>query len=105
MKTFILKNGATKIIKFECEMDESETRALKFALEEPGLCSEILIDLTGISFVSSGFVGILVGIKQNQPLVYEKIKLLNPGDLVREMLALTPLKQMYEVQKIYPTVW
>jgi len=103
MKTF--KSGPTKIIKLEYPSELSEMQELKQELKQLSQFFEVLVDLTYVHYVTREFMDIMIELKNNEPGLYERVKMLNPSPLVTEMLEAKGITQIYEVQNIYPTAW
>lgn len=95
-------HGTVKIIKPESELNlpDIEKEILGCAP-----VAEMLLDLSGLDYINSAFIGLLLKIKNSHPSIFEKIKLVNPNEVVSEMLRITQLDQVLEIQKIYPTAW
>jgi anti-anti-sigma regulatory factor len=104
MEVFLL-NNSTKVIKISKDLDLDRIRILKNDLKDLDFYQEVLIDMTDLDCINSNFINLLVRIKRQRPLDYQKIKLLNPNSLVNHMLDLNNLSSVYDVQKIYPTAW
>ena len=102
MKTMQMVHGTVKIIKPESEFNLPE---IEREIRDSPAVSEILLDLSGLDYINSAFIGLLLRIKNSDPSLFGKIKLVNPNEVVSEMLRITQLDQVLEIQKIYPTAW
>jgi hypothetical protein len=101
----IFNSGPTKIIKLEYPGEFSELRKLQKELDQLDQYYELILDLTNINYVTKEFTDMLIELKDNEPLLYERVKMLNPTPLVVKMLEARGVTQIYEVQNIYPTAW
>ena len=102
MKTIQMVHGTLKIIKPESELNLLE---IEKEIRGSSAVSEILLDLSGLDYINSAFIGLLLRIKNSDPSLFGKIRLVNPNEVVSQMLNITQLDQVLEIQKIYPTVW
>ena len=105
MKSYEMKNRPAKIIKISGEMEGREIASLKKSLEDAAAFPEIIIDLSDANFLNSSFVAVLIQIKDCKADLFAKIKLVNPNELVRAMLEISPLSQACPVEMIFPTAW
>ena len=101
MKTYEMKNGATKIIKMSDLAGSREIAELKKALANGNLYEELIIDLTDVSYLDQNIIDLLI----NFNALKQRLRLVNPNALVSKMLEARHLDRMYEIQHIYPTVW
>jgi hypothetical protein len=101
----IFKSGPTKIIKLEYPSEPSELQELNKELGQLNQYLEVIIDLTQVHYVTKEFMDTLIELKNNEPGLYERVKMLNPSSLVIKMLEAKGITQIYEVQNIYPTAW
>jgi anti-anti-sigma factor len=102
MQTSQFTNKSVKVIKPRSELDLLE-------IEEEILgavsASEILLDLSGLDYINSAFIALLLRIKNGKRLLNRKLVLVNPNEIVNEILSMTQLDRVFEIQKIYPTAW
>lgn len=105
MQSFELKNGTIKVIKMAGDADGRGAEAIRKSFETADLYSEILIDFSDVIYIGSRFIRFLAELRKSRPADYGKVKLLNPNDLVRNILALNRVDDIYEIQNIFPTAW
>lgn len=58
----------------------------------------LAFDLTGVRYVPSGMLGLLVSLKKSHPKL--EIELYNPSDDVREVLEITKLGSLFSVREV-----
>ena len=105
VKVMHFKESGLKVIKITGEAGETDLKKLKDALRNMASCSEIMLDLAGVHYISSDFTGFLLKIRNENPRHYAKIKLLNPNEAVRGMLEMTDIAKLFDIQAICPTAW
>ena len=59
-------------------------------------CKVLAFDLTGVTLVPSGMLGVLTSLRSK----VEKVELYNPSTDVREVLRMTRLEQLFEIKDI-----
>jgi anti-sigma B factor antagonist len=96
------RTGHTLLSLSGCEvLDEHNSRTLgnEFsALDEELVCSPLKLDLQGIRYVTSTALGALVAFNRRVRLAGGTLALSNVGPFVREVLALTRLDLVLNVQ-------
>ncbi|WP_437204656.1 STAS domain-containing protein [Planctomicrobium sp. SH664] len=68
-------------------------------LMEDERCTTMAVDLTGVTFLPSGLLGLLASIRNHGA----KVHLYNPCDEIREVLATTRLDTLMEIHDIAPS--
>jgi len=102
MKSQQITNSSIRIVKPGSEIGLAE---IEKEILESLSASEILLDLSDMDYINSAFIGLLLRIKNERPTAYRKIKLVNPNEIVGEILSMTQVDRIFEIQKIYPTAW
>ena len=100
-----LKDDAVKVVKITGELDKTNFEKLKGELSDLAPFSEVLIDLTEVTIISSDFLNFLAILRNRRPLDHKKIRLLNPNDLVSRMVEMSHLESVYRIERIFPTAW
>lgn len=67
-----------------------------FELVEQNNCKVLAFDLTGVTLVPSGMLGVLTSLRTK----VDRIELYNPSADVREVLEMTRLKQMFDIKEV-----
>lgn len=67
-----------------------------FDLVQKNGCKVLAFDLTGVTLVPSGMLGVLTSLRNK----VDRIELYNPSVDVREVLEMTRLKQMFEIKEV-----
>ena len=105
MKTISLKNGASKVIKLSERMDAADLGRLEEAAGGIGGSGEMLIDLSEVSYLPEGFLQWLWKIKTERPGMAARIRLVNPNDVAQKMIEASPVNNVFEIRRIFPTAW
>ena len=105
MKVYEINKGASRVVKLSPNFKKGATHLLIEKTTELKYLSEIIFDLSGLSYLEDELALFLVNIRAANPLLGGKIKLLNPNPLVLKMLEFRNLDQMYDIQNIFPTAW
>ncbi len=92
-------NGSVKVIVAEGDMNKLELKDLKDEFRFLPLFSEVALDLSGVAFAGTSLVNLLAYLQNRFPEDYRKIRLINPNEMIRQMLSLTHL------DRLYPVVW
>lgn len=67
-----------------------------FKLIDQHHCKVLAFDLTGVTLIPSGMLGVLTSLRSK----VEKIELYNPSDDVRDVLRMTRLEQLFEIKEV-----
>lgn len=67
-----------------------------FQLVEQYHCKVLAFDLTGVTLVPSGMLGVLTSLRQK----VDRVELYNPSEDVREVLRMTRLEQLFDIKQI-----
>ena len=67
-----------------------------FQLIEHHHCKVLAFDLTGVTLVPSGMLGVLTSLRSK----VDRVELYNPSEDVREVLRMTRLEQMFEMKEV-----
>jgi anti-anti-sigma regulatory factor len=67
-----------------------------FKLVEEHHCKVLAFDLTGVTLVPSGMLGVLTSLRQK----VDRIELYNPSEDVREVLSMTRLEQLFDIKEV-----
>lgn len=96
--------GAVTVLGFAgqdvpSDFNASHYRAAITDLLRTNNSSIVAFDLTGVTLVPSGMLGLLVSLTriEGQPL---KVQVFNPSDDVREVLSITKLNRMIEIREV-----
>ena len=57
---------------------------------------ELVLDMSGVEYISSAGIRVLLGAYKKISSAQGKVRILNAGDMVREVFAMTGLEQMLE---------
>ena len=57
---------------------------------------ELVLDMSGVEYISSAGIRVLLGAYKKINSAQGKVRILNAGDMVREVFAMTGLEQMLE---------
>jgi hypothetical protein len=67
-----------------------------FKLVDEYQCKTLAFDLTGVTLVPSGMLGVLTSLRTK----VERIELYNPSEDVREVLRMTRLEQLFDIKEV-----
>jgi hypothetical protein len=67
-----------------------------FKMVEEYHCKVLAFDLTGVTLVPSGMLGVLTSLRNK----VERVELYNPSFDVREVLRMTRLEQLFEIKDV-----
>jgi len=67
-----------------------------FKLVDEHNCKVLAFDLTGVTLVPSGMLGVLTSLRQK----VDRIELYNPSEDVREVLSMTRLGQLFDIKEV-----
>ena len=67
-----------------------------FQLIEEHQCKVLAFDLTGVTLVPSGMLGVLMSLRNR----VGRVELYNPSDDVREVLRMTRLETLFEIKQV-----
>jgi len=95
IKSFV--SGSVKVVLVEGEINRIHLKVLFDEFRFLHLFSEVLLDLTAVTFAGSTFVNLLSLLRSRHPVDFRKIKLINPSVGIRELLTLTQMDQLYPV--------
>lgn len=59
-------------------------------------CKVLAFDLTGVTLVPSGMLGVLTSMRQK----VDRVELYNPSEDVREVLSMTRLEKMFDIKEV-----
>jgi anti-anti-sigma factor len=90
-------SGSVKVIVLEGDINKVELKNLKDEFRFLHLFKEVLFDLSAVDFAGSSLVNLLAYLKNRFPADYGKIKIINPNEMVRELLHITGLDTLYPV--------
>lgn len=74
----------------------AQYREQLFKLVDEHHCKTMAFDLTGVTLVPSGMLGVLTSLRSK----VERIELFNPSDDVREVLRMTRLEQLFDIKEV-----
>ena len=78
----------------------ADIHELRFEILDTPEAEDISIDLADVEFIDSGFVNLMVEIKNRHPELHQRIRIVNPSDFVLQMLKRMYLDRIYEVFQI-----
>lgn len=67
-----------------------------FQLIDTYKCKVLAFDLTGVTLVPSGMLGVLTSLRQK----VERVELYNPSEDVREVLSMTRLEKLFDIKEV-----
>ncbi|HEY0985361.1 MULTISPECIES: STAS domain-containing protein [unclassified Schlesneria] len=67
-----------------------------FKLVEESQCKVLAFDLTGVTLVPSGMLGVLMSLRNR----VGRVELYNPSDDVREVLRMTRLETLFDIKQV-----
>jgi len=91
----ITKKKDIKVIKVFGEINLFELQKVEDALTDVYDFEQIHIDMTKVSYTNSSFLNIIIMIKDKHP--EKTIKILNPNELVMELLNITGVENLVEI--------
>jgi len=98
IKSFI--SGSVKVVVPEGNISKTDFRDFKALLDEfrfIRLFSEVLFDLSEVQFAGSTLINLLVSLRNRYPGDYQKIKIINPNRMIRELFRITRISDSYAV--------
>jgi anti-anti-sigma regulatory factor len=105
MKIINFNNNTSRILKLTSYVSTREIIALRNELVNMDGFKEILVDLSDVIYIDDEFIDTLKSIRVQQFKSYSKIILLNPSEIVRKMLEMGQIPELYKIQYIQSTVW
>jgi anti-anti-sigma regulatory factor len=105
MKTINFQNKTSRILKLESYVGIKEVIALKKALLKMDGCREIIIDLSEVIYIDDEFIDALKSFRIMRFESSGRVVLVNPSEIVKRILELGQVPQLYRVQHIHSTVW
>lgn len=105
MKTINFQNGASRIFKLESCVGIKEVLALKKALLNMNGCREVIVDLSEVIYIDDEFIDALKSFRVMRFESSGRVVLVNPSEIVKRILELGQIPQLYRVQYIHSTVW
>ena len=67
-----------------------------FKLVDEFQCKVLAFDLTGVTLVPSGMLGVMTSLRTK----VERVELYNPSEDVREVLRMTRLEQLFDIKEV-----
>ena len=74
----------------------SSYREQLFRMVEEYKCKVLAFDLTGVTLIPSGMLGVLTSLRKQ----VDRIELYNPSADVREVLQMTRLEQLFDIKEV-----
>ncbi len=98
MKISVKTEHDRKTIKITDSVNTLDVPKLKQALSDAARFSRVTLDLTETAFICTGFINLLVDLKNKVPGAHERIRLLNPNNLILELLDLTDITKIIKTE-------
>ena len=92
-------NDSTKIIRISGAIKKSDFLELKREFNDSEDYEKILVDLSATELVTSSFINLLIELKMRDPQAVNRIKLLNPNNIILEVLYRTRIDKIFEILK------
>jgi anti-anti-sigma factor len=70
---------------------------LRKAISQSSPSAVLLLDLSGVDFINSGFIGLLLELRKSMPNGFKEIRIQNPAGMVRDVLYLTGLDGFFNI--------
>lgn len=83
-------------------LDQSEIDSIGcelFAIADKSACSQVVVDLNNVEFLSSAMIGVFIGFKKRLRMNDSELKLCNAKPELMEVLKLTKLDSVFDVYK------
>jgi anti-anti-sigma regulatory factor len=87
-----------KTIKIRGSVNALDVAKLKQTLWDAARFSRVTIDLTETDFVCTGFINMLVELKNMVPGISRRFLILNPGILILELLEMTHIAKIFKIE-------
>jgi anti-anti-sigma factor len=97
MKLSVKKAGSRKIIKLSGEINTEDIKTARDVLVDFKDFSEIVVDLSGVDYLGTRFINLMVQIRNQYPKECQAIKFINPNDCISETLNYLRLNELYTV--------
>jgi anti-anti-sigma regulatory factor len=105
MKTINFQNKTSRILKLESYVSIKEVIALKKALLNMDGCREVIIDLSEVIYIDNEFIDALKSFRIMRFEPSGRVVLINPSEIVKRILDLGQIPQLYRIQYIHSTAW
>ncbi len=96
MEIKIKQKKNTKTIKIIGDINLTELEKVETTLKGIKDFSEIQIDLSKVTYTNSSFLNIIIMVKDKYP--DKKIIILNPNELVMQLLTLTGIEHLVDIR-------
>lgn len=93
------------ILKPESIVTSKESGALKKELVAMNGFKEMIVDLSDVVSIGDDFINALISVRVEQFQNFRKITLVNPSEIVGQMLEAGQIGQLYKIKHIHSTVW
>jgi len=100
MEVVSQSKGREKRIQLIGDVNNLGVLNLEKEMEDVEKWSQIAIDLTKVSFVSTSFIAYLLDFKKEHPVQFAKIKLQNPNELTINLLEMSQLNGLIPIEQI-----
>lgn len=84
-------------IKIEDNLNRADMAGLRQEIMSAAGAREIRIDLSAVEFIDHGFVNLMADLKEKHPGLHRRIKVVNPGPFVIDVLKRVYLDKIDEV--------
>jgi anti-anti-sigma factor len=82
-----------KMIKIKGRVMEPEVEKLAAELQDLSDIKEIRLDVSGVKYCCSSFLGVMVRVKKRDPQI--EIKLINPNEFLIELISLSRVGECF----------
>jgi anti-anti-sigma regulatory factor len=85
-------------LEIEGDINKLDLKQLQMQLELCGHAKSIELDLTAVIFAGSDFLNFLVNLRRRRPEIAARLEIINPNDVISELLEMTQLDRTYRVR-------
>ncbi len=99
MNIVVERNGQVKTIRVFGDINRNELNILRMEFADIVSAKKLLLDLSETDFAGTDFINFLVEMRHSYASQINKLSILNPNELIEDLLALSNLDKLILIEK------